>query len=179
MIRLDLSAGGEYVAHQEECLDHIVSDHFGGVQLKRLLGDYNQALAVQDPVSSREVHLIGAQAVVPADSGLPVIKTTCPDCHKLGDWGFYAGALFFKRYSADDYRLSEVGGWRSGPGSIDPPLSATRTYAKSPFEAEAGRELYFGGYDCSSVPSNNTAWIFRGSTEAVFAPDMASAAAVV
>ena len=44
----------------------------------------------------------------------------------------------------------------------EPQLVATRTIVVSPFPEDQGRALYFAGYDCNSVPSHNTAWIYRG-----------------
>ncbi|MCX7827003.1 MAG: hypothetical protein N2689_15845 [Verrucomicrobiae bacterium] len=44
----------------------------------------------------------------------------------------------------------------------EPQLVAVRTIAVSPFPEAQGRVLYFGGYDCNSVPSHNTAWVYRG-----------------
>jgi hypothetical protein len=43
----------------------------------------------------------------------------------------------------------------------EPQLVATRTIVVSPFPEDHGRVLYFAGYDCNSVPSHNTAWIYR------------------
>jgi hypothetical protein len=43
-----------------------------------------------------------------------------------------------------------------------PMLVSTRVIAISPFPGDQGKALYFGGYDCNSVPSHNTAWIYRG-----------------
>ncbi|MCX7008352.1 MAG: hypothetical protein NTY53_14075 [Kiritimatiellaeota bacterium] len=43
----------------------------------------------------------------------------------------------------------------------EPQLVATRTIAVSPFPEDHGRVLYIAGYDCNSVPSHNTAWIYR------------------
>ena len=57
-----------------------------------------------------------------------------------------------------------------------PNLVATRTYAVSPFAEEkpgavGGGAVYFGGYDCNDVIApTNTAWVFRGSLDAVFKP---------
>ena len=42
-----------------------------------------------------------------------------------------------------------------------PTLVSVRTIAVSPFPADQGKALYFGGYDCNYQPSHNTAWIYR------------------
>ena len=44
-----------------------------------------------------------------------------------------------------------------------PTLVSVRTIAVSPFPADQGKVLYFGGYDANYQPSHNTAWIYRGS----------------
>jgi hypothetical protein len=45
-----------------------------------------------------------------------------------------------------------------------PILASVRTITVSPFPADNGRVLYFGGFDCASQPSHNTAWIYQGIT---------------
>ena len=44
----------------------------------------------------------------------------------------------------------------------EPQLVSTRTIVVSPFPQDHGKAFYFAGYDCDSVPSHNTAWIYRG-----------------
>jgi hypothetical protein len=41
-------------------------------------------------------------------------------------------------------------------------LTGCRDIEPSPFAGEAGRALYFCGYDGGVGPSHNTAWIYRG-----------------
>ena len=43
-----------------------------------------------------------------------------------------------------------------------PMLVSVRAMAVSPFAEDQGRAFYFGGFDCNSDPSHNTAWIYRG-----------------
>jgi len=43
-----------------------------------------------------------------------------------------------------------------------PTLVSVRAIAVSPFAEDRGRAFYFAGFDCNSVPSHNTAWIYRG-----------------
>ncbi len=48
----------------------------------------------------------------------------------------------------------------------EPQLVSTRVTAVSPFPEDQGKVLYFGGYDCNSVPSHNTGWVYRGALAA-------------
>jgi hypothetical protein len=41
-------------------------------------------------------------------------------------------------------------------------LVSVRAIAASPFAEDRGRAFYFAGFDCNSIPSHNTAWIYRG-----------------
>ena len=54
------------------------------------------------------------------------------------------------------YRMKEVNG-RITPSK--PILVATRCFAISPFPADGGRVIYFGGHDQSYKPPPNMAWI--------------------
>lgn len=58
------------------------------------------------------------------------------------------------------YELAEVTDPRQ------PTLVAPRVIAVSPFAEDRGRAFYFGGFDCNSVPSHNTAWIYRAELRA-------------
>ena len=115
--------------------------------------------------------------MIPAGKGLPTVKQSCPDCRPTlahPQLGFYAGGIFFIRYNESSYAINEIGGRRLSPTAVSPALSAVRTYTLSPFQVATGdghdQALYFGGYDCSSVPSHNTAWVFRGELETALTP---------
>ena len=96
-----------------------------------------------------------------------------PITQTKGAGGFYAGAMYAIRDPDGSYRIAEVNGpMRDG----NPPLVATRAHVVSPFPADAGRVLYFGGYDCNFFRSPDTAWIFRASVATVLSrPSSASA----
>jgi hypothetical protein len=53
------------------------------------------------------------------------------------------------------YQLAEVA------DTSQPTRVAVRTIAVSPFAEDRGQAFYFGGFDCNSIPSHNTAWICR------------------
>ena len=154
-------------------MDDRVSSYLGGVPLQRLLGDYNKAMAAPDPRGGGGiVHLIGVQALIEADRGLPVVKEGCAGCHPTAQHpqlGFYAGGIYFIRNNESSYDIGEIGGRRQSPTAVSPALAAVRSYAVSPFGA-GDKAVYFAGYDCSGVPSPNTAWVFRGELDAVFKP---------
>ena len=176
MTRLDPDGKGGYTTHQELCLDDRVSEYLGGVKLYRLLGDYNLAYPVPDPRGNGgRVHLIGVQVLIPAGKGLPTVKQNCGDCHPTlfhPQLGFYAGGIYFLRNNASSYDIGEIGGRRQSERAVQPALSAVRTYTLSPFETAAGNDpaLYFAGYDCSGVPSHDTAWVFRGELKTALTP---------
>ena len=65
--------------------------------------------------------------------------------HPYGGW--YAGGSYLIRESDQHYRLKEVNG-RWEPGK--PKLVAPRTFVVSPFPEDAGKVIYFGGFDCNS-----------------------------
>jgi hypothetical protein len=66
------------------------------------------------------------------------------------------------RESHQHYRLKEVNG-RWEPGK--PKLVAPRTFVVSPFPEDAGKVVYFGGFDCNFFPARDTAWVFRAPLE--------------
>jgi len=52
-----------------------------------------------------------------------------------------------------------------------PTLVSVRTIAASPFPADQGQVLYFGGYDANYEPSHSTAWIYRGTFGELVRPE--------
>lgn len=90
------------------------------------------------------------------------METSIPENTVLPNYGpgFYAGALYVIRDSAEQYRVHEVNG--KFPAA-NPPLVSVRAYALSPFPADQGKVIYFGGFDANYIPGSNTAWVFRTS----------------
>jgi hypothetical protein len=71
---------------------------------------------------------------------------------------FAAEARYFIRHARGQtirYEVAEV------TDPLKPTLVAVRAIAISPFAEDRGRAFYFGGFDCNSVPSHNTAWVYR------------------
>lgn len=157
--RIDLPSPVPFVPVQEVCLRDLVRDHLDGHPVRSVLAAYNDIVAVPDPVTRHPCHLIGLEAWI-AGGRWPVTQTR--DGH-----GFYAGALYAVRESAQRYRLREV----NGPIAADaPPLVAPRCFAPSPFGSERGRVLYVGGHDCNFRRSTDAAWVFRADLRAALAP---------
>jgi hypothetical protein len=152
VIRLDPDGKGGYTRVREVYLDTLVSQYLGS-PVYFVLGAYNNFLAVTDPTTRESKYLVGMEVVVPSQA-LPV--RPIPGTPS----GFYEGALYAIRNPKGEYRLNEVNG-RFPPKN--PGLQATYCYAVSPFPADRGEVIYFGGYDGNNMPSTNMAWIFRTS----------------
>ena len=152
VMRLDPDSKGSYTRIQEVCLDKLVSQYLNGNPVYFMISGYNNFLSVKDPASQETNYLIGIEAWI---SGKRFMTT-----QRTQGGGYYAGALYAIRDSKGRYLINEVNGRIS---SSNPPLVATRCYALSPFAADHGEVVYFGGYDCNFSPCSDTAWIFRTS----------------
>lgn len=150
VMRLDPDGKGSYTRIQEVYLDKLISQYLDDIPVYFVLAGYNNFLPVKDPATQETNYLVGIEAWIPGGR-LAITQ------RKQGG-GFYARALYVIRDSKGRYRISEVNGRIS---SSNPPLVSTRCYALSPFEADNGKVIYFGGYDCNFVLCSNTAWIFR------------------
>jgi len=148
VVRLDPDGKGGYVLVREANTGPLVSNYLG-LEIPPPGGAYNNFLAVTDPSTGREVYLFGVQTSLPETSTLP----------NYGP-GFYAGGLYIVRDSAGQYHVREVNG--TFPAG-NPPLVSVRTYVISPFPADQGQVIYFGGFDANYIPCSNMGWIFRTS----------------
>jgi hypothetical protein len=103
------------------------------------LGAYNAITPMIHPDTGERLHLIGLWVREPGRRGDP------------------QGAHYLVRREDGSY----------GHGRIEPlggqSLESVRAVALSPFAADSGRVLFFGGYDCAKRPSHNTGWIARGT----------------
>ena len=111
------------------------------------LSAYNNFLPVTDPDTREKIHLLG-------------VWINHPGGHAT-DFG--GSAWYLIRHSDGSYGYGRV--FDPDHPRPDPPrgLLATRTIEVSPFPEDKGRILYFGGYDCASIKSHNTAWIYKGA----------------
>ena len=91
--------------------------------------------------------------------------------------GIKPGFVFFDDCHREDgifldKPTTPVKGFHNGrwaPGK--PKLVAPRAYMVSPFPEDAGRYVYFAGFDCNFFPALDTAWAFRTPMETVLSAD--------
>ena len=102
---------------------------------------YNDMPVVPDPQNGHSVLLIGLQAHSPQP-------------------GKETSAWYLVRHSDARYELHAIAAIAE-PKRSNPALVAVRAIAISPFPADAGRVVYFGGYDCNSKPAHDTAWMYE------------------
>ena len=137
-----------------------------GLKVTGALSAYNELMPYVMPGTGEVVGLFGFEYSHPAAvfNAHPNLKARrqMSERTKAGGPATGAGRAGNGRYcirhakGADiTYEVAEITDPR------EPPLVATRTIAVSPFPEDHGRVLYFGGYDCNSVPAHNTAWIYR------------------
>jgi len=172
MYRLD-PADDTLTATLEGCVSDWTRDHFG----KNIFGldtlttfsiaNYNNALEIPDRSgTSAAVVLVGYEVLLYSYSTYDLPTTQMSVASSGKPLGFYAGGGFLVRRAADQWEVREPSGPRYDPLAVSPMLVATRSYAISPFQNDFA--VYFGGYDANHFPSVNTAWIYRGTFEAVF-----------
>ncbi|MCY3018998.1 MAG: hypothetical protein NTW87_08220 [Planctomycetota bacterium] len=111
------------------------------------LSAYNRMVPFGVPGSGELVHFIG-------------VWVNHPD-HRTPP---HNGAYYLVRRQDGHYDCGTVYD-REHPMAAGRGLVATRTIEVSPFPEDRGRVLYFGGYDCASQESHNTAWIYKGLLE--------------
>jgi hypothetical protein len=140
-----------------------------GVKVRFVLAAYNDLMPYSVPGSGEKFWIFGFECTHPEAvvNSHPDLKARAQINEK--SHGCFAGnARYCIRHAkrADvTYEVAEITDPR------EPQLVATRTIAVSPFPEDRGRVLYFAGYDCNSVPSHNTAWIYKGTLPAAAAGD--------
>ena len=109
------------------------------------LSAYNDMLQTVDPETGENVLLIGVWVNAPV-SASPELR---------------ASAWYLIRNADGTYRHGRV--FTENEPYPNPPrgLLAVRTIAVSPFPEDNAHVLFFGGYDCASIASRDTAWIYR------------------
>ncbi|MHC4693085.1 MAG: hypothetical protein ACYS67_10120 [Planctomycetota bacterium] len=126
-----------------------------------IIAAYSDMMPLKDPATGCAVHIMGVQGRIERGDRN---KKYRPDTF----FGWYAGGSYLIRQSDKSYRLREVNG-RWEPGKLK--LVAPRTFVISPFPHDAGRYVYFAGFDANFFPALDTAWIFRASIETVLNHD--------
>ena len=121
--------------------------HVFGVSKLRgaCLSAYNNFLPATNPKTGEKVHLLGVWVNNPSKEGNNA-----------------QSAWYLIRHADATYSHGCV--FDPANPSPNPPrgLVAVRTIECSPFPEDKGKVFYFGGYDCASVDSRSTAWLYRG-----------------
>mmetsp|Transcript_78412 Transcript_78412/g.243157 ORF Transcript_78412/g.243157 Transcript_78412/m.243157 type:complete len:813 (+) Transcript_78412:46-2484(+) len=171
MIRLDPD-GDSFKWTEEACTRQVEKDYLGTNKdnlealVTFVIANYNAVLEVPKP-SGGVVHLIGFQVLMYAYSYHematdPVQTLSCSSGKPLS---YFAGSGYLIRRSANDYEARTPGGPRWDPMAIFPKQVAVRALSTSPFGDGA---VFVGGYDCNHFDAKDTAWVQRGTAEAVF-----------
>lgn len=155
IIRVDPNRG--HKATVELRIRPLLAKSWGTEVPGSIIAAYSEMMPLVDPASGRTVHIMGVQGRIQRGG-----KDGTYRRDTYGGW--YAGGSYLIRESDRSYRLKQVNG-RWGPGK--PKLVAPRAFAISPFPEDAGRQVYFGGFDCNFFPALDTAWIFRAPIKTV------------
>jgi hypothetical protein len=121
-----------------------------------VLAAYNEFFPYTVPNSGEVIWLVGFESIYGrwySDQRIFVRNDKSPTLY------FAAEARYLIRHadgSDVSYEVNQI------QDPADPTLVATRTFAVSPFAEDEGMVFYFGGFDCNSEASTNTAWIYRG-----------------
>jgi hypothetical protein len=158
--RLDPKTDGTFTRTREVAIADLMSQYLDGNPVLSVGAAYNDFFPVTDPATGKTVHLFGFVSWIGGHD--------FPRWEGNENGGFYAGSVVVIRDEQGRYRMKEVNG-RSTPSK--PILVATRCFAISPFPADVGRVIYFGGHDQSYRPSPNMAWIFSTQLDDFLRPD--------
>lgn len=149
VVRIDPAAGFEETV-ELDVLDFL-GRHWGRRPTYAIVA-YNDVLALRDPATGKQVHLIGISATYAA----------LKDEHPMTEWETRGWYLI--RRDEGRYELRQI---LDPAASSMPDLVGTRTIALSP---SGDGIVYFGGYDPNRNPSHNTAWIFAAPLSTVLGP---------
>ena len=147
--RLDPAGDGTFTRMREVGISDLMSQYLSDNPVGMVGAAYSDFYPVTDPVTGDQLHLIGFESWITGQR----FSTWGGN----GNGGFYAGAMVAIRDSKGHYRLKEING-RSTPAK--PVLVAPYCFVISPFEADHGQVIYFGGLDANKRPATNLAWIF-------------------
>jgi hypothetical protein len=118
----------------EEPLKEVWSDEWNFLVIA-----YNDMEQITDPNTGEDLLLMGVTHITPE--------------------GKSDLAWYLVRYPDGTYTVHEIPYIYDELGSSKT-LSGTRTIRVSPFLQDRERVIYFGGFDCVSEPSHETAWIY-------------------
>jgi len=128
-----------------------------GVEVNFALCAYNELLPYVLPDTGEALWLFGFGCAHPAAvlNAHPSIKARAQTTKSGGLAGNGRYCIRHTKGADLTFEVAEI------TDPCAPQLIATRSIVVSPFPADQGRVLYFAGYDCNSVLSHNTAWIYR------------------
>jgi hypothetical protein len=131
-----------------------------GVKTTFALSAYNELMSFTMPGTGEKLGIFGFACSHPAAvvNSHPSIKARAQMKENAQVLASGNGRYVIRHAKGADltYEVAEITDPR------EPQLVATRSIVVSPFPEDQSRVLYFAGYDCNSVPSHNTAWIYRG-----------------
>jgi hypothetical protein len=151
LVRIDPATGTEVT---ELDLGQILARAWG-MRVNYTIAAYNDMTRVHVP-DRGDVLLLGLMAFIPRNVLIAA-------GHSVVDVGYgqvESGAWYLVRWPDGHYDLHRVA------ASFDQPLVAARTIRASPFIGDRDA-IYFAGYDANKAPAHNTAWIARGTVDAV------------
>lgn len=154
IFRLDPSADGGFTRTREACLADLMSHYLSGNPVRMVGAAYSDFYPVTDPVTGEKLHLVGFESWITGKR--------FPTWGGSEKGGFYAGAMVAIRDAKGHYRLKEINGRST---TTKPVLVAPYCFLLSPFAADHGQVIYFGGMDPNKRPANNMAWIFSTRLE--------------
>lgn len=133
-----------------------------GVKVTYALSAYNELTPYVMPGTGETLWLFGFECCHPAAvvNANPRLKARVQIKESPRRVYFAGEARYCIRHAKGldvSYEVAEITDPRQ------PLLVSTRVIAVSPFPEDQGKAFYFGGFDCNSVPSHNTAWVYRGT----------------
>jgi len=154
---LRIDPNDDHKATVELRIRQLLQKSWGTAVRGGIIAAYSDMMPLRDPATGRTVHIMGVQGRIERGARNKKYRVDT-------FFGWYAGGSYLIRESDRSYRLKEVNG-RWAPGK--PKLVAPRTFVVSPFSDDAGRQIYFGGFDANFFPALDTAWVFRASIKTV------------
>jgi hypothetical protein len=158
--RLDPKTDGSFTRVCEVAIADLMSQYLDGNPVRFVGAAYSSFFPVTDPATGKAAHLCGFVSWIGGHD--------FPTWQQNEDGGVYAGSVVAIRDEQGRYRLKEVNGRSTRSKPI---LVATRCFAISPFAADVGRVVYFGGHDQLYKPSSDMAWIFSTKLEDFLRPN--------
>mmetsp|Transcript_61915 Transcript_61915/g.191867 ORF Transcript_61915/g.191867 Transcript_61915/m.191867 type:complete len:834 (+) Transcript_61915:78-2579(+) len=157
----------------EGCVKDLTADYFGknrdGLDTLTAfsIADYNYALEVPDRTGTAvAVLLVGFEVLLYSYSAYEVPTSQMSVAASGKPIGFYSGSGFLVRKAAKNWEVREPSGPRYDPMQQYPRQIASRAYAISPFKDDWA--VYMGGFDANFHSSRDSAWIQRGTYDAIF-----------